>query len=105
MPRSTVFPGNRLYPVEISGWDNARNFFVERCDLVWNEDTDKQVALKQDLPDNAVLFVRLLQTGEADRSHPVVYGAEVVGRTECGLHQFRLHAVTPRVKELESSVA
>ncbi len=105
MLRCAPFPGIRRYPVEISGWDRTQNFFVERCDLVWNEDTGKHVALKQNLPDHAVLFVRLLQTGEADRSHPVVYVAEGVGQTQNGLHQFRLNTMTPRLKDLESSVA
>ena len=105
MLRCMSIQGSRLYPVEISGWDHARNFFVERCDLFWNADSGKHVALKQALPDNAVLFVRLLQTGEADRSHPVVYEAEAVGRTQSGLHQFRLHSVSPQVKERESPYA
>lgn len=105
MLRCTPIPGTRLYPVEISGWDHEQNFFVERCDLLWNEDSGKHVALIQNLPDNAVLFVRLLQTGEGDRSCPVVFEAKAVGRTQSGLHQFRLNTVTPRMKELESSFA
>lgn len=105
MLRCMPIQGSRLYPVEISGWDHAQKFFVERCDLFWNADSGKHVSLKQTLPDNAVLFVRLLQTGEADRSHPVVYEAEAVGRTQSGLHQFRLHSVSPQVKERESAYA
>jgi hypothetical protein len=98
-------PETRHYPVEISGWDRAQNFFVERCELLWNEDSGKHVALKRELPDNAVLFVRLLQTSDGERSHPVVYEAEGVGRTQSGLHQFRLQSVSSREKELESSFA
>src|SRR5579863_8198074 len=96
-------PTTRHYPVEVSGWDSKQQFFVERCDLIWNEDTGKQVSLKQFLRDSAVLFVRLLQGGESDRSHPVAYETEFMGNTQNGLHQFRLNAVVPRLREEESS--
>jgi len=95
----------RLYPVEVSGWNCTQNFFVERCDLVWNEDSGKQVLLKQKLRENSILFIRLLQPAKSDRSHPLVYEAELIGRTQSGLHQFRLNAVAPRLREEESFVA
>ena len=97
--------GTRLYAVEVSGWDSTQIFFVERCELSWNEMSGKHVALKRTLQENTTLFVRLLQPSEADRSHPVVYEAELVGRTETGLKQFRLNAVAPRLPEVESPVA
>jgi hypothetical protein len=93
----------RLYPVEISGWDNTEDFFVEKCELEWNEQSGKQVALKRELNDSAVLLVRLLQSGDADRSHAVVYEASRVGQTESGLHQFRLDRMVPRQREEASS--
>ena len=95
----------RLYPVEVSGWDRMEDFFVEKCNLEWGEESEKHVALKTVLRNNAVLLVRLLQPAEADRSHPVVYEAEFVGKTSNGLHQFRLHVVIPRLREEESSAA
>ncbi len=55
------FPVARLYELEVSGWDSAESFFVEKCDLEWNEDSGKQVALKRTLNDSAILLVRLLQ--------------------------------------------
>jgi hypothetical protein len=91
----------RLYAVEISGWDCAEEFFVEKCELEWNEESGKLIVLKRALNDNAVLLVRLLQTGNADRSHPVVFKAAYVGQTESGLHQFRLNPVVPRRREEE----
>lgn len=99
MPGVTTCPEARSYPVEVSGWDCMQDFFVERCDLVWSEETGKQVALKQNLTENAVLFVRLLESEEADRSHPVVYEARHLGKSKNGLHQFRLKTVTPREQE------
>jgi len=96
--------GTRLYAVEVSGWDRTQNFFVERCDLVWNEDTGRNVVLHHDLRDRAVLIVRLLETHKAGRSHPIVYQAQLMGKTPSGHPQFRLTTVVPRVKEVESSV-
>ncbi len=60
--------GTRLYTVEVSGWDCTQNFFVERCDLVWNEDTGRHIVLNQNVRDSAVLIVRLL---EADKGRPL----------------------------------
>jgi hypothetical protein len=99
------FPVTRLYAVEVSGWDSTKNFFVEKCDLEWNEESGKQVTLQRTLNDNAVLLVRLMQPGETDRSHPVVYEAEFAGKTKSGLRQFRLNVVIPRLREEESPVA
>lgn len=104
MDRQARNLATRLYPVEISGWDSRDDFFVERCELEWNDQSGKRVALKRALNDSAVLLVRLLQAGEVDRSHAVVYEAARVGQTDSGLHQFRLDRVVPRQRE-ESSAA
>jgi hypothetical protein len=101
----THFPVARLYEVEVSGWDSAENFFVEKCELEWNEDSAKQVTLKSTLDDSAILLVRLLQPGASDRSYPVVFEAELIGKTKNGLHQFRLNRAVPRLREHESSAA
>jgi len=98
-------PAKRFYAVEVSGWDGAENFFVEKCELEWNEESGKQVALKRVLNDNTILLVRLMQADGPDRSHPVVYEAKLVEKTRSGLHQFRLSTVVPRRRETESSAA
>jgi hypothetical protein len=105
MPGYAHFSVARMYAVEVSGWDRKQEFFVERCDLEWGEEFEKHVALKTALRSNCVLLVRLLQPGEADRSHPVVYEAELVGKTKSGLHQFRLSVVIPHLRGAESSAA
>jgi hypothetical protein len=105
MPHYARFPATLLYAVEVSGWDTAEDFFVEKCELEWNEESGKRVVLKSMLSDSAILLVRLLQAGETDRSHPVVYEAELVGKTKSGLHQFRLNRAVPRLREQESSAA
>jgi|SRR5580658_711589 hypothetical protein len=97
------FPTTRLYAVEISGWDSAEDFFVERCELEWREESGKQVALKRTLNQKAILLVRLLQADDSDRSYPVAYEAEWIGKTKSGLQQFRLSMVAPRLTEEETS--
>ena len=92
-------PATGLYPVEISGWDGKQEFFVERCELEWNEDSGKQVALRHKVVDGAVIFLRLLQPMGTDRSLPVAYEAEFVSVAANGQHQFRLHPACPRMDE------
>ncbi len=101
----TRFPGKRLYTVEVSGWDAGENFFVEKCELEWNEESGKQVALKHALSASAIVLVRLLQSDERDRSHPVVYEAELVQKTANEPHRFRLSMVVPRRRETERSAS
>lgn len=105
MQSYTHSPGSRLYAVEVSGWDSKQSFFVEKCDLLWNEDSGKQVALRRTLREITILFVRLRQAGEGGRAHPVVYKAELVGNTESGLGRFRLSVMMPHLKETGSSTA
>lgn len=105
MLRNDPFPVTSLYDVEVSGWDRMETFFVERCELEWNEESGKQVSIQQTLSENSVLLVRLLQPEESDRSHPVVFEAEWIGKTKSGLQQFRLNRVVPHLREEESSAA
>jgi len=95
MVRNAQLPATRWYAVEVSGWDSQEHFFVERCELEWDEESSKQVELKRALGKANLLLVRLLQEGESDRSHAVVYEAEFVGKTKNGRQQFRLNAVVP----------
>jgi hypothetical protein len=97
------FPATCLYAVEVSGWDSTERFFVERCELEWDEESSKQVELKRALGENTLLLVRLLQDGDSDRSHPVVYEAEWLGETKSGLQQFRLNAVGSLLRQQKTS--
>ncbi|MGA2097848.1 MAG: hypothetical protein ABSH39_16235 [Candidatus Acidiferrum sp.] len=97
--------GSRLYAVEVSGWDNQQKFFVEKCDLAWDDDSGKQIELRRKLHDNALLFIRLSQTDDGERSSPVVYEAEWVGTGPNGQNQFRLSAVVPVIREQEVSLS
>ena len=100
MLETATVPAIRCYPVEVSGWDSAQNFFVEKCDLVWREDNGKQIRLLQDLRDNTIVFVRLLQPGQAEHAHPVAYEVQLVEESLGGGHQFQLKMVVPRLREV-----
>jgi hypothetical protein len=83
------------YAVEASGWDDEQSFFVERCDLEWNEETDKHLTLTRSLRSGSMIFVRLLQPTSPSSSHPVAYHAQSIGATPDGKQQFRLSPIQP----------
>ena len=89
-------PATNLYRVEVSGWDDNKAFFVENSELEWTEASGKQVTLSRGLANGAVVFLRLLQPISTDRSNPVAYEAVLVAKTEEGLRQFRLRAISSR---------
>jgi hypothetical protein len=84
------------YSVEVSGWDVSEGFFVENCELDWNEQSGKCVAMRRMLPEGAHVFVRLLQSLSTERSYAVVYEAHFASSQPDGCCQFRLTAVLPR---------
>ena len=101
MSLSARFPVTGLYRVEVSGWDKSQTFFVEKSELEWNEESDKQVCLSSAVPDGSVVFLRLIQPLTTDRAQPVPYETEFVSVTPDGQNQFRLHPVSPRVQRGE----
>jgi hypothetical protein len=88
-------PFTNSYPVEASGWDSVQSFFVEKCELEWNEDTGKYLTLTHALCQGAMIFLRLLQPTSPDRSLPVAYRAQHIGVTPEGQQQFRLNQIQP----------
>jgi hypothetical protein len=98
-------PATDHYSVEVSGWDISEGFFVEKCELEWNEQSGKCVALRRMLSEGAHVFVRLLQPMSAERSSSVAYEAHFAGARPDGHCQFRLVAVCPRLNEAGSAQA
>ena len=92
-------PFTDRYSVEVSGWDIAQEFFVEKSELEWNERSGKFVVLQRMLPEGAYVFVRLLQATSVERSHPVAYAAHFARSRPGGQRQFQLTAVHPRISE------
>jgi len=83
------------YRVEVSGWDSSLEFFVEKSELAWSEETGNQVALTHAIRKGTMIFVRLLRSTSEDRPSPVAYRADFVTTNAEGFHQFRLTQVWP----------
>lgn len=96
MSLSARFPITSLYRVEVSGWDKSQTFFVEKSELIWNEESGKHVTLSSAVPDGSVVFLRLIQPLSSDRSQSVPYETEFLSALPDGQNQFRLHPVNPR---------
>lgn len=94
-------PRTNCYQVEASGWDSEQSFFVEKCELEWNEETGKYLTLGRSLGPGSLVFLRLLQPASPDRALPVAYHAEPVGTTADGLQQFRLSQLQPMFGAME----
>src|SRR5262245_3323570 len=89
------------YRVEVSGWDDAQEFFVEKTDLHWSEGTGEHVLLSRVVSPGALLFLRLLHPTSLDRVHPIPYQAdpEASGETPSGPYLVRLLQAHPRTRE------
>lgn len=81
--------------VEVSGWDEKENFFVEKAYLRPETEGGKEIALKNSLHEGCVLFVRELRTTSIGGDFPIAYQAinatakDSDGRTHVGLQQLR----------------
>jgi hypothetical protein len=89
---------------EVSGWDEAQTFFVEKSDLAWDDFAGKHISLRHMLPDGAMVFVRMLQPNGLREFPPAVYQVEFIGCHPEGLRQFRRHPVHPRYSQETGSV-
>jgi hypothetical protein len=89
-------PLTSTYIIEVSGWDDAHCFFVEKSELWWNEETGKRLALSHRLCPGTMIFVRLLQPTAMDRPFPVAYQAEPLGTTPEGQQLFQVARMKPR---------
>jgi hypothetical protein len=104
MPLSAHCPVKGTYRVEISGWDSAKSYFVEKSELLWNEEDGKQVFLNHELRGGAIIFVRLLQSVSPERSSSVAYRSEFLSDEPKNQFRYRLHRVHNRNLEGESEV-
>lgn len=89
------------YRVEVSGWDHAQEFFVEKTELQWPEGSSKQILLSRSVSPGALLFLRLLHPTSLDRVHPVAYQADPVANGEAagGQRLVRLVQAHPRTRQ------
>jgi hypothetical protein len=88
------------YRIEISGWGLDNCFFVERTELLWTTDGEKQVQLHRALSEGAMVFLRLLASEPSNGSLPVAYQVLSAMPMDCdGLCRMRLAQLHPRSKE------
>lgn len=88
------------YRIEISGWGLDNRFFVERTELLWAANGDKQVRVHRALPEGAVVFVRLLASEPSAGTVPVAYRVQsIVPMDRNGRCQMRLAQLHPRAQE------
>jgi hypothetical protein len=64
---------DQCYRVEVSGWNSAESFFVEKASLEWTSSGLKSVRLKTDLCCGTVVFLRLLHHDAATSQFPIAY--------------------------------
>jgi len=85
------------YRVEVSGWDESENFFVEKTMLHWGDDGDKDIRLRSSLREGCVVFVRVLQRFPNAEAIPVAYQvARMSGPDDEGYTILRLAQLSPR---------
>ncbi len=90
---SLLFP---RYRIEVSGWDQSNEFFVEECTMDWSESSVKKVALKRQIGEGAALFVRLVSPSVSSESLPVVYRAKSLGPVRAdGSHEVEIEEARP----------
>ena len=100
-----ILKQSEAQPVEVSGWDEKENFFVETADLDWDDFAGKHLSLEHKLANGAMIFVRALQGGGGrGQAPPCVYVVEFLGNDVDGHHEFRLNAVRPKYSREDQNV-
>jgi hypothetical protein len=88
------------YRIEISGWGLDNSFFVERADLLWAANGEKQVQVHRALAEGAVVFIRLLAMEPSNGTVPVAYRVHSVSPMDRnGRCQISLAQLHPRPQE------
>jgi hypothetical protein len=77
--------GQSSYRVEVSGWDEGENFFVEKAVLSWSADEKKSVLLRTRLHPGSLIFVRLANQSPNNLTMPVTYQVLKIGSTQAGI--------------------
>jgi hypothetical protein len=88
----------KMHRVEVSGWDQNEEFFVERTALQWDEGEYRTVLVRRRVRQGALVFVRPLDTTEPARAFPVAYRVRQMEERENGaLRELKLNQVWPAV--------
>jgi len=84
--------------VEVSGWDSAQRFFVEKAEVATSEEDGMRLAMSRKVADRTIVFIRLLRPMEDEQTHPAVYQAEYLHRSRTGQYLFAVELAEPRLK-------
>jgi hypothetical protein len=85
------------YRVEVSGWDEKENFFVEKTTLDWSEGDGKKIELRAKVAVQAVIFVRLSQQLGGSGSFPIPYRAVEISAKREGCSTVLVQQMQPRL--------
>ncbi len=85
------------YRVEVSGWDEKENFFVEKTILDWSDGMRRRIAVHVPVARDAVVFVRLAQQVGGGSSFPIPYRAvEAIPERDGGCTMLTVQQLQPR---------
>ncbi|MGA7855412.1 MAG: hypothetical protein WCA15_18985 [Candidatus Acidiferrales bacterium] len=87
------------YRVEVSGWDDKENFFVEKTTLDWSAADGKSIRVRSSVRLESVVFVRLIQPLGGGTGFPVPYRAVKV------LGNYLTEQITVKVEQLQPRMA
>ena len=88
------------YLIEISGWDTDNCFFVERVNLAWTAEGEKQIHLLRKLSEGAMIFVRSISFDASSMSVPLAYKIKkVMSADHTGTYRMDLVKMAPRSQE------
>jgi hypothetical protein len=88
------------YRVEVSGWDVAESFFVEKATLELNLEGARTVHLRHPLRTGSMVFLRLIDTRVSFPAFPVAYQVlDVAGTGSEGVSRITLRRLGHRHTE------
>jgi hypothetical protein len=86
--------------IEISGWDAAQKFFVEKSTLEWLETGIRRTCVRTPLRPGTMVFARALANYSCNPSFPVAYVVESISSPDqAGFREMILTQLRPRNDE------
>lgn len=100
---SQSLPPSNL-PVEVSGWDDEKHFFVEKSELEWGHAGRRTVMLRCPLHIGSMVFVRSRASSSPRKGYPIAHRAEAVEPCpEPGVFRVSLVESEPKRAHMDTS--